>query len=224
MNDKWLPGESVKTVRRAKGALREGDDDMLKDEVCDCVANINYWAIYENTPDRAMVRILGKYIYDPITRVFPMERVRQIREALASSDMLSEIGLPPDLRKWSEEAFRDLLTQLVDRIEFYESSGLPKIQDDNELSERQLEELGTLVQPLAETSTLSDAIKTFEEKVLPDLDGYIARMNAEVLVRYVLWFDTGKILPIFFTPEVTDSTFREYLRNIAWKIKDAGRP
>jgi len=196
---------------------------MLKEEVSDCMANINYWVMYETTHDRALVRILGKYIYDPIGRVFPLERVRQIREALASSDKLSEIGLPPDLRTWPEESFRELLIQLVDRIEFYESSGLPKFQEVNELSERQLEELRILVQPLAVTSILSDAIKMFEEKVLPELDGYLGRMNAEVLIRYVLWFDTGKILPLFFTTEVTDSTFREYLRNIAWKIKDSAR-
>jgi hypothetical protein len=194
---------------------------MLKDEVCDCMANINYWAMYEVTPDRALVRILGKYIYDPIGRVFLLERVRQIREALASSCKLSEIGLPPDLRAWSEEAFRELLTQLVDRIEFYESSGPPKFQDVAHLSDRQLEELRILVQPLAAISTLPDAIRIFEEKVLLDLDGNIARMNAEVLIRYLLWFDTGKILPMFFTTEITDSTFREYLRNIAWKIKDS---
>jgi hypothetical protein len=194
---------------------------MLKDEVCDCMANINYWAMYEVTPDRAIVRILGKYIYDPIGRVFPMERVRQIREALASGCKLSEIGLPPDLRAWSEDAFRELLTQLVDRIEFYESSGLPKFQDLNNLSEGQLDELRILVQPLAEKSTSSDAVKCFEEKVLIDLDSYLARMNAEVLIRYVLWFDTSKILPMLFTTEVTDSAFREYLRNIAWKIKDS---
>ncbi len=195
---------------------------MLED-LHDCMANICFWAMYEKTIDRATDRILGKYIYDPISRVSPKERVRQIHEALASNEKLSEsdIGVPQDYR-WSEEAFRELLTQLVDRIEFYESNGLPKIQDVSKLTER-LEKLRPLVQPLAETTTLSAAIKKFEEKVLPNLGDYNARMDTRELLRNVLWFDTSKILPVFFTPDVTDSTFREYLRNIAWKIEDARR-
>jgi hypothetical protein len=198
-----------------------GDDDMLK-ELRDCMAVINYWAWYEDTIDGAMNRVLGEFIYDTLSKVSPAERARQIREALASNEKLSRIGIPMTPR-WSEEETRDLLTKLVDQIQFYASSGQQKIRDISELTER-LEELRPLVRPLAETSTLSDAIKTFEEKVLPDLDGYKDRMDARMLIRYVLWFDTSKILPEFFTPEVTDNTFREYLRNIAWKIEDAGRP
>jgi hypothetical protein len=198
---------------------------MLKPEVHNCIANICYWAMYEKTLDRAMGRILGNFIYDPISRVSPMERASQIREALASNEKLSDsdIGVPPN-RRWSEEAFRDLLAQIVNRIEFYEPSGPPKFQDINKLTDRQLEELRALVQPLAMTSTLSDAIKTFEEKVLPDINDFKGRYDAELLIRHILWFDTSKILPMFFTSKVTDSTFREYLRNIAWKIEDAGRP
>jgi hypothetical protein len=194
---------------------------MLTPEAKNCIALIIYMGpMYEKTIDRAMDRVLGQYIYDPIARVPPMERASLIREALASDERLSEITLPPDLHGWSEEEIRALLTQLVDRIEFYESSGLPKFQDVNKLTERQLGQLRILAQPLAETSTLSGAIKRFEEKVLPNLDDYKARMDAEVLIRYVLWFNTSKILPVFFTPEVADTTFREYLRNIAWIIED----
>jgi hypothetical protein len=197
---------------------------MLSPKVYNCIALINYLGpMYEKTIDPAMGRVLGNYIYDPISRVSPMERASQIREALASDEKLSEIGVPTN-RRWSEEAFRDLLTQIVDRIEFYESSGVPKFQDVSKLTERHLKELGILVQPLAETSTLSDAIKTFEEKLLPNFHDFKNRYDAEVLIRYVLQFDTSKILPVFFTPEVADSMFREYLRNIAWKIEDAGRP
>jgi hypothetical protein len=195
---------------------------MLKDEVRGCIAAINYWAWYEDTLDGAMNRVLGEYIYDTLSKKSPLERASQIREALASDEKLSRIGIPMTPR-WSEEESRALLKQLVDRIEYYESHGLPKFQDVNELTER-LEELRILVQPLGETSTLSNAIKRFEEKVLPDLDGFKARMDTVVLIRYVLQFNTSKILPVFFTREVTDSTFREYLRNIAWKIEDAGRP
>jgi hypothetical protein len=193
---------------------------MLTPEAKNCIALIIYLGpMYEKAIDRAMDRVLGQYIYDPIARVSPRERASLIREALASDERLSEITLPPDLHGWSEEEIRALLTQLVDRIEFYELSGLPKFQDTSELMER-LEELRPLMQPLAETSILSDAIKRFEEKVLPNLGGYKAHMDTGQLLRYVLWFDTSKILPMFFTPEVTDSTFREYLRNIAWIIED----
>jgi len=195
---------------------------MLEDAVRDCMANINYWTMYEDAHDRVMDRVLGKYIYDPISRVPPMERANQIREALRSREKVSGIAVPTSL-SWSEEEFRELLSQLVDRIQYYESSGVPRFQEVNELRERELEELSILVQPLTETSTLSDAINIFEEKVLPDLDSFIARMDAEVLIRYLLWFDTSNILPVFFPPEVTDATFREYLRKIAWKIEDAIR-
>jgi hypothetical protein len=195
---------------------------MLKDEVRGCIAAINYWAWYEDTLDGAMNRVLGEYIYDTLSKKSPLERASQIREALESNEKLSRIGIPMTPR-WSEEESRALLNQLVDRIEFYEPGGPPRFQDINKLTER-LEELRPLVQPLAETSTLSDAIKTFEEKVLPNLGNYKAHMDARQLLRYVLLFDTSKILPMFFTSKVTDSTFREYLRNIAWKIEDAGRP
>jgi hypothetical protein len=195
---------------------------MLEDAVLDCMANINYWTMYEDSFDRVMNRVLSKYIYDPISRVPPMERANQIREALTSRERVSGIAVPPSL-SWSEEAFRELLTRLIDRIEFYESSGVPKFQDDNQLTERQLSKLNILVQPLAETSTLSDAVERFEEKVLPELDSFIGRMDAEVLIRYLLWFDTSNLLPVFFSPKVSDSTFREYLRKIAWKIEDAIR-
>jgi hypothetical protein len=195
---------------------------MLKDEVRASIAAINYWAWYEDTLDGAMNRVLGEYIYDTLSKVSPIERAAQIREALASDEKLSRIGIPMSPR-WSEEENRALLNQLVDRIEFYEPGGPPRFQDINKLTDR-LEKLRPLVQPLAETSTLSDAIKTFEKKVLPNLGGYNAHMDTRQLLRHVLWFDTSKILSEFFTPEVTDSMFREYLRNIAWKIEDAGRP
>jgi hypothetical protein len=191
---------------------------MLTPEIRYCIALINYFAMYEKTLDRRIDRILGSFIYDPISRVSPMELATQIREALASDEKLSELGVPPT-RRWSEEECRALLTQLVDRIEFYEASGLPKFQDISKLTERQLERLRILVQPLVETSTLSDAIKRFEEKVLPGMDDFKAHMDAEVLIRYILWFDTNQILSRV-TPQVTDSTFRDYLRNIAWIIQD----
>lgn len=193
---------------------------MLDDAVFDCMANINYWTMYEDSFERVMNRVLAKYIYDPISRVAPMERANQIREALTSRERVSGIAVPSAL-SWSEESFRELLTRLIDRIECYESSGVPKYLDDNQLTQRQLGKLHSLVRPLAETSTLSDAVRRFEEKVLPDLDTFLLRMDAEVLIRYLLWFDTSNLLPVFFSPEVADSTFREYLRKISWKIEDA---
>jgi hypothetical protein len=193
---------------------------MLDPEVHYCIAIINYCAMHGKTINDKMNRILGEFIYDPLSKVSPLERVSQIREALASDEKLSQPGVTPT-RRQSEEDCRALLTQLVDRIEFYESNGLPLFEDINKLTEKQLEELRILLQPLRETSTLSDAIKIFEEKVLPTLHSYKDSMDAVVLIRYLLWFDTSKILPLFFTPEVTDSTVREYLRNIAWKIEDA---
>jgi hypothetical protein len=198
-----------------------GDDDMVKDDVRDCMAAINYWAWYEDTLDGAMNRVLGEHIFDPLSKVAPTERARQIREALASGEKLSRIGIPMPAR-WSEQETRNLLTKLVDQIKFYESSGQPKIRDVSELTES-LDKLRYLVQPLTETSTLSDAIKTFEENLLPNLDGYKARSDAESLIQYVLWFDTSNLLPVLFTSEVNinDDTFREYLRNIAWMIEDA---
>jgi hypothetical protein len=194
---------------------------MLSPDVKYCIALINYFGMYEKSFDRATDRVLGGFIYDPISKVSPMERVGQIREALASNEMLSELGTTPTRRR-SEEECRALLTQLIDRIEFYEASGLPKFQDINKLTEGdRLERLRILLQPLGEASTLSDAIKIFEAKVLPDLDGFKVLKDAVVLIRYALRFDTNKIeIQSMVTPPVTDSVLREYLRNIAWIIED----
>jgi hypothetical protein len=195
---------------------------MLNDDVRYCLTFINYWTNYEGTINGAINRILGEAIYNPISRVPPSDRVSQICDALASDETLREIGIPTNAAIWPEEKIRELLTQLIDWIEFYELSGVPKFQDISDLNDR-LEDLRSFVQPLAETYTLPEAVKTFEEKVLPDLDDVNARIDALVLIRYVLRFETSKILPVLFTPEVTDATFREYLRNIAWKIEDAKR-
>jgi hypothetical protein len=194
---------------------------MLDPEMHDCIANINYWAMYEKTIDRKMDRILGKFVYDPLSKVSPRERLNQILGALASEEKLNEIGMPLTHRRQSEEGCRELLTQLIDRIEFYESNGLPLFENINELAEgNHLEKLRILLQPLSETSTLSDAIKRFEEKVLPSLHSYINHGDAEMLIRYVLWFDTNKIeIQSMVTPPVTDAMLREYLRNIGWVIK-----
>jgi hypothetical protein len=194
---------------------------MLDPEIRCCIALINYSGMYEKTFDRAIDRILGEIIYDPISRVSPMERVGQIREALASDEILCERGTTPTRRR-SEEECRELLTKLVDRIEFYERSGLPWFKDINKLFENDRQhKLRILLEPLSETSTLSDAIKRFEEKLLPDMDDFLVRHDTLVLIRYVLWFNTDKIeIQSMVTRPVTDSVLREYLRNIAWVIMD----
>jgi hypothetical protein len=191
---------------------------MLKPEVYDCIANINYWAMYEKTLDRKMNRILGIFIYDPISKVSPLERVTQIREALATNEKLNEIGMPVPHRRQSEEDCRYLLGQLAERIEGIGPSP-PLFQNINELIEKRLEKLRPLLQPLIETSSLFDAIKTFMEKVLPDLHDWKDFSDATMLIRYVLQFDTNQ-LQSTMTPHVTDSILREYLRNIAWIIQD----
>jgi hypothetical protein len=191
---------------------------MLADDVKKCLAIINYLSNNENTIEGAINRILGEYIYDTIGRVSAKEILSSLRSALGSNEKLSVVGYPITAG-WSEEKFRELLSKLADRIESYESSGVPRWQDLSELIER-IEKFRPLVQPLAETITLSDAIKRFEENVLPALD-YMKRMDAVTLIRFSLWFDTSKILPLLFTREVTDTIFREYLLNIAWKIEDA---
>jgi hypothetical protein len=194
---------------------------MLNDDVFMCILTINYMMAYEKSVDFAMDRILYSYIYDPISRVSPMGRVSQIREALASDEKLSEIGVAPAHRR-SEENCRALLVELADRIEAIGPSAPPEFQKVNDPSERQLEELRILVQPLAETSALSDAIKTFAEKVLPDLRGFVDCSNAEALIRYALRCDSNQ-LQSMVAPPVTDSALREYLRNIAWIIEDHAR-
>jgi hypothetical protein len=191
---------------------------MLKDEVAECIANINWWTIYESTIDGAINRILGEYIYNPFSQVSGSVRVSQIREALASDETLNEIGVP-DHARWPEEKLRKLLTQLAERVEYYELNGVPKRQDFSELFEK-IEELRPLVQPLTKTSVLSEAIRLFEEEILPGLNNHFDRSNVYFLIRYVLFFDTSVLLPKFFTSEVTDTVFREYLRNIGWKIFD----
>lgn len=195
---------------------------MLSDEVLHCLTLIYYVGpMNATTIDPALDRILGRYIFEPLARVSPLENARMIREALASDEKLSEIGLGGLAPEWTEESIRELLTQLVARIEFYLSSGGPKNPDVSRLTES-LDKLRPLVQPLAETSNLSDAIKRFEENLLPTFD-YSTSGNSRDLIRRVLRFDTSKILPALFTPEaashITDDTFREYLRNIGRKIR-----
>lgn len=195
---------------------------MLEDKVEDCIANINYWAMYEKTKtlDRKINRIFGEFIYDPLSRVSPMERADQIREALASNEMLSEIGMPVPEHRQLEGDCRYMLGQLAERIEAVGPLS-PLFQDINRLTEDHQKRLRIFLEPLGETSTLSDAINRFEEKVLPGLDDFKVRMDAVSLIRYALWFDTDKIeIHSMVTKEVTDSVLREYLRNIAWKIMD----
>jgi hypothetical protein len=196
---------------------------MLKPEVNDCIANINYWAMYEKTLDRKINRVLGVFIYDPIGKVPPLERMSQIREALATNEKLNEIGMLVPHRRQSEEDCRYMLGQLTERIEAIGPSS-PLFQDINDVTENDLEQLRILLQPLGETSTLSDAIKRFEEKVLPNLEDFKDRIDVELLISHVLWFDTSKIqIQSIVTPPVSDSVLREYLRNIAWKIQDSRR-
>jgi hypothetical protein len=192
---------------------------MLDSEIYNCIANINYWAMYEKTLDRQMNRILGIFIYDPISKVSPLERVSQIREALATNEKLNEIGMPVPHRRQSEEDCRYLLGQLAERIEAIGASP-PLFQNINDLIETRHEELRPLLQPLIEASSLSDAIKTFVEKVLPGLRDWKDFSDAEMLIRRVLRHDTNQ-LQSTVTPHVTDSMLREYLRNIAWIIQDA---
>jgi hypothetical protein len=194
---------------------------MLNDDVFMCILTINYSTTYVRNLDYATNRLLSTYIYDPISKVSPMERVSQIREALASDEKLSEIAVAPDSRR-SEEDCRALLAELADRIEALGPSAPPEFQKVHDPTEDYLEELHILVQPLAETSTLSDAIRTFVEKVLPGLHDHLDCSNAKVLIRYALLLDSNQLQPLV-TPPVTESVLREYLRNIAWLIEDKAR-
>jgi hypothetical protein len=194
---------------------------MLKSEVFNCIAGINYMTLFDKNLDNAIDRVLGIYIYNPSRRVSPLDRASQIREALASSEKLNEIAVPLELRR-SEETVRTFLAQLADRIEALGSSEPPKYQRPIKLTEKILEKLRFLLQPLAETSTLDNVIEQFVEKVLPDLKSYYDLHDAEVFISYVLRHDTNEIRSMV-TPKTTDSMLREYLHNVALIIENQAR-
>jgi hypothetical protein len=194
---------------------------MLESKVYLFIAGLNYMTQFDRSLDGAMDRVLDMYIYNPRLGVSPMERVRQIREALASDEKLSEIVVPPELRR-SEETVRAFLSQLADRIEALGLSAPPKYQRPIELTEKILEKLRFLLQPLAESSTLDIAIEQFVEKALPDLKSYHDLHDTEVFISYVLRHDTNEIRSVV-TPKTTDSMFREYLHNVALIIENQAR-
>jgi hypothetical protein len=194
---------------------------MLNSKTFVFIAGLNYMTMFDKDLDGAIDRVLSMFVYDTSYGFSPIERVRQIREALASDEKLNEIGVPQESRR-SEETVRAFLFQLADRIEALGSSAPPKYQRPITLTEKILEKLRFLLRPLAEASNLSDAVDHFREKVLPNLKSYDDLHDAEAFIHYVLRYDTNEIRSVV-TPQTTDPTLREYMANIASIIEERER-
>jgi hypothetical protein len=189
---------------------------MLSDEARASIGALIYLTSLEKIPNNAIDRALTRVVYDPLSRVTPAERLAHVREALDCSLNLSQVGPPVP---HSNDSLRAYLAELARRIEQNAKKFAIVIDPAKKLPTNVENDVIKLLGPLVAAKNPNDALDLLIDEIVSQWDYIKDFYDAEQLIRFALNSNVA-LSSLVQTPHSEDQV-RCYLRNAAWRIKDA---